>query len=206
MAGVAGTETGSSAIWCWHGINGHTAAGAGNRAGCPMGAGGPDTLLPLGPRGIWDGLVDNVTLPLAQWWMGSGAIYPLSLLSSPGAGPTPLSPVSALERQLQARNSSKVSQGALGGRIVLCQAVPRSEACRAGGLPPPSFPQAPSRRSFPDDLTGYTFPNPLVDCFIIGGQLKRRRVPVAPLRTPSLPESQNKGRNWVWARPAWIPI
>lgn len=89
-----------------------------------------------------------------------------------------------------------------------CVAVPLRAAgpAGAGGLPPPSFPWAPSRRSFPDDLTGCTFLNCLLDCFIIGGQLKRRRVPVAPLLTPSLPEPQNKRRNWAWARAACIPI
>lgn len=58
---------------------------------------------------------------------------------------------------------------------MLCHVVPRSEACRGGWgrwITAPSFPQAPLWRSFPDDLTGCTFLNRLLDCFIIGGQLK----------------------------------
>lgn len=92
---------------------------------------------------------------------------------------------------------------------MLCHVVPCSEACRGGWgrwITAPSFPQAPSWRSFPDDLTGCTFLNRLVDCFIIGGQLKRRRVPVTLLRTPSLPEPQNKGRNWAWAQQLGFPF
>ena len=150
-----------------------------------MGAGGSShpPAFRTGVGGIWDGLGDIVTLPvvLAPWWMGNGAIYPLSLPA--GAGPTALF---ASVGPSEVAASVKPQQG--GPRdagwpccAMLCYATRPAEAAGAGGLPPPSFPQAPSRRSFPDDLTGCTFLNCLVDCFIIGGQLKRRRVPVTPL-------------------------
>lgn len=163
--------------------------------------------------GIWDRLGDIVTPPvaLAPWWMGSGAIYPLSLLSSPcwGRSHCPLPWCwprwGGCWHEAMAR-WPKGCRVAVPCHAVPCHAARPAEAAGAGGLPPPSFPQASSRRSFPDDLIGCTFLNCLADCFIIRGQLKRRRVPVAPLRTPSLPEPQNKGRNWAWARPAWIPI
>ena len=91
--GQLGTEMGSTAALCWRGIDCHPAAKDGlgletRRTGVPQEKVPPATPLPLGLGGIRDGLSDVVALPvtLAQWWMGSNAGYPLSLLSSPHRG------------------------------------------------------------------------------------------------------------------------